>query len=90
MGKFNKTLKMHVACMKGIQVSNKKPYISIRLTGDNNTCTLVIIFSRLKNNFNQSLLKEKFWEIHVLIKIYSCPKANVNTSLAVMATDHEQ
>ena len=59
--------------MKGIQVANKKPNFN-RLTADNNICTLGIIFSRLKDNFNQSLLKEIFWEIHVLIKIYSCPQ----------------
>ena len=56
--------------MKGIQVANKKTNFN-RLTADNNICTLGIIFSRLKDNFNQSLLKEIFWEIHVLIKIYS-------------------
>ena len=59
--------------MKGIQVANKKPNFH-RLTADTYTCTLGIIFYRLKNNFNQSLLKVIFWEIDVLIKIYSCPQ----------------
>ena len=59
--------------MKGIQVANKKPNFH-RLTADNNTCTLGIIFSRLKNNFNRSLLKEIFWEIYVNQDLLLPPK----------------
>ena len=51
---------MHVACMKVIQVANKKP-IFHRLTANNKTCTLGLIVSRLKDNFNQSFLKEIFF-----------------------------
>ena len=66
-------MEIHEACMKGIEVANKKANCH-RLTVDNNTCTLGIIFSRLKDNFKERLLKKIFWEIHVLIKIYSCPQ----------------
>ena len=66
-------MEIHEACMKGIEVANKKANFH-RLTVDNNTCTLGIIFSRLKDNFKERLLKKIFWEIHVLNKIYSCPQ----------------
>ena len=59
--------------MKGIEFATKKANFH-RLTADNNTCTLGIIFFRLNDNFNQSLLKEIFWELHVLIKITLAPK----------------
>ena len=77
---------MQVILVKGIQVSNKNPYFH-SIKGDNNNCTLVIIFYRQRDNFNQTLFKEVFSEVHGLMKV-SLPhkrlmESNINCDIFV-------
>ena len=56
-----------------------KSHISNRLTGENNTCTLVIIFSRLKNNFKDqwgTRKSQEQWALLYMVKGFIVFKLN--------------